>query len=281
MTQASENNDDIESVSIHIPCQPSEYVHALCFQFIQILLVITAQPHVPQSMVSVLEHQFRQSTSTELHRVFLSFLRAHRGDEALSESLGLQFYFDVSFAAAILSTKKKEEETQSLWDEVLRLIETDFIELVTIEYADKYLQREIRKAVHATLLMYGGGHSSTTMVIEEEEEKRDMQSGGGHIFGRPKNKMPRIALLPVASYQISQSVLDEEDHALRGTGHATSGLLSAAKLHKETDSKAVIAQSLNELKSGATNASIEGRTVTDWLPVADYKTLFANFNTDL
>ena len=63
--------------------------------------------------------------------------------------------------------------------------------------------------------------------------------------------MPRIALLPVASYQISQSALDnEEDHGLRD--RRTSGLLSSPLKQNESDSsQAAIAQSLNELKSGA------------------------------
>ena len=280
-TDDEDEDADIAELSINIPCQPSEYIHDLCFQFIQILLMIITQEHVPKSIVGVLEKQFRTSTSVELNRVFKRFLESHSygapaaddedDDDGISESLGLQFYFDVSFAAAILTTTT----SQPLWDEVLSMISDRFIEMVTMEYGSKYLQSEIRKAVHGTLLMYGV-HSSSYSRYNRRSSSGDVgggggggdngggskkkgkspsptvKSGGGNIFARPPNKMPRIALLPVASYQISQSALDnEKDHALSGRGNV-SGLLSGSLKSNESEtSKAAITQSLSELKTGA------------------------------
>eukprot|EP01084_Bolivina_argentea_P133598 235791_1 len=57
--------DDEEELTIHIPCRSSEYIDDICFQFIQILLMIMTQPHVPNSIISDLELEFRLSISQQ------------------------------------------------------------------------------------------------------------------------------------------------------------------------------------------------------------------------
>ena len=269
-TNELELDENIDELTINIPCQPSEYIHDVCFQFIQILLMIITQQHVPNTIIGVLENQFRLSTSIELNRIFKQFFEKYSQTNDISESLGLQFYFDISFARAILTTNKSNK----LWQEILTLIEDKYIELVTMEYASKYLENEIKKSVNGCLLMYGvhsssynkyvnKDNTSTTSTTNNDNGKispSNIKSGGGNIFARPIKKMPRIALLPVASYQISQSALKNDENRAsltslnRSPVRNSMGLLNSSLLDDTTQSSNAqdsIAESFNQITSGA------------------------------
>merc|ERR1712174_181931 len=68
-------NDDEQELSIKIPSRPSEYIHSICFQFIQILLMIITQKHVPKTIINDLENEFRSATSSTLNAFFVKFLK--------------------------------------------------------------------------------------------------------------------------------------------------------------------------------------------------------------
>jgi len=153
------------------------------------------------------------------------------------------------------------------------MITDRYIELVAMEYAQKYIQREIYKNVNACLLMYGVHHSSVPSSIESPRESENGQeaaqtkkkklsrskleptSTGGHIFAIPRKKIPRIAALPVASYQISQSVADENrsstlnSASIRGVSILNAALLDGNKPTANTTE--TITKSLNQITSGA------------------------------
>eukprot|EP01084_Bolivina_argentea_P008230 15406_1 len=86
------NDEDIEQLNVNIPCQPCEYIHHICFKFIEVLLMIISQDNVPNSIIGILENEFRLSTSKQLNQIFKQFFINNNNN--ISESLGLQFYFD-------------------------------------------------------------------------------------------------------------------------------------------------------------------------------------------
>merc|ERR1712154_644969 len=100
-----------------------EYVHAICFQFIQILLMIITQNNVPNSIIHQLENEFRCATSITLNKIFLKFLAMDKAKEGISETLALQLYFDVNFARLILAN----DASMKCWQEIVDLIESQHI----------------------------------------------------------------------------------------------------------------------------------------------------------
>merc|ERR1712129_486033 len=133
--------------------------------------------------------------------------------------------------------------------------------MVTMEYAMTYLQNEIGQSVNACLLMYGKQQQQAKNENGKiAENAKSNRASDGNIFARPTKKIPRIALLPVASYQIAQNENEQRmsnrksnESAIGSIGLLNHGLYGNEDKQSDADadSQAVIAEKLNDLKTGA------------------------------
>ena len=69
------------------------------------------------------------------------------------------------------------------------------------------------------------------------------------VFVRPSKKMPRIALLPVASYQLSQTAMEQEqkESDRASANYMTSGILNTALMESAEKDKSDKAQDKTEI----------------------------------
>merc|ERR1719464_1078570 len=106
-----------------------------------------------------------------------------------------------------------------------------------------YLQNEIGQSVNACLLMYGKQQQQPKNENGKiAENVKSNRGSDGNIFARPTKKIPRIAMLPVASYQIAQNENEQRmsnrksnESAIGSIGLLNHGLYGNEDRNKQRD----------------------------------------------